>query len=96
MIQLSKQNLRDYWIFRLAFNLVGYASVGVPIFVLIFLVKKRRLLERIGPDSAPARLIRQLVYGEEASLINDAKSPSSKSESYAIFLYIFLLAIFIF
>lgn len=73
------ENLRDYWIFRLAFNLVGYASVGVPIFVLIFLVKKRRLLERIGPDSAPARLIRQLVYGEEASLINDAKSPSSKS-----------------
>ena len=74
---LSIQALREYWIFRLGLNLLGYASVGVPILALIFLVKKRGLLDRFAPESTTAALIRKLIYGEEGSLLEETKSAGS-------------------
>jgi len=68
---------REYWIFRLGLNLLGYASVGVPILALIFLVKKRSLLDRFAPESTTAALIRKLIYGEEGTLIEETKAATS-------------------
>lgn len=75
------ENLHDYWVFRLCLNLLGYASVGVPIFLLIFLVKRRNLLDRFASDSTASKLIRQLIYGQEGSLIDDGRGGASRGPS---------------
>merc|ERR1719334_1200644 len=67
------EGLRDYWIFRLGVNLLGYASVGIPIFALIYLVKHRGLLDRLASDSSVAKFIRKLVNGEDVGTLIDGE-----------------------
>jgi len=72
------ENFREYWMFRLLLNLLGYASVGVPIFLLVYLVKRRNLLDKFGSESTIAKVIRRLIYGEDASIIDTGKNVSSR------------------
>ncbi len=48
----SGQNLsfydqwKDYWVTQLSLNLIGYASVSVPFFVLVSYLKRTKYFER--------------------------------------------------
>ena len=78
------ENFREYWMFRLLLNLLGYASVGVPIFLLVYLVKRRNLLDKFGSESTIAKVIRRLIYGEDASIIDTGKNVSSRGRIFSL------------
>ena len=40
--------LKEYWLFRLFLNLLGYATLIVPGYLIIQYVKKRNWLEKAG------------------------------------------------
>lgn len=64
------ESLREFWIYRLFLNLLGYASVALPVALVIFLVKRRNLLEKAGTNSATNNFIRRCIYGVEYTLVD--------------------------
>ncbi|OQR66577.1 adenosine 3'-phospho 5'-phosphosulfate transporter 1-like [Tropilaelaps mercedesae] len=55
----------SFWVLRLVFNVFGYATVALPMFLLVWYVRKRKLCQsEKDPRTRSVRLARLLVYGK--------------------------------
>ncbi|XP_048735431.2 adenosine 3'-phospho 5'-phosphosulfate transporter 1-like [Ostrea edulis] len=60
-------NLIDFWIIRLAINLLGYATVFVPGAIIINYLRKIKYSETTG-QGVIQEFLKQLAFGKEATL----------------------------
>lgn len=85
--------MNDNWIFRLLLNLLGYATIFVPGYIIYQYVKKSKYLERSG-SSVLSGIIKSCFANVETEKITECGSqlqqPKSTLHEGAILLFCFL------
>ncbi|XP_052770122.1 adenosine 3'-phospho 5'-phosphosulfate transporter 1-like isoform X1 [Mya arenaria] len=80
MVEAGEITPMDYWLVRLAFNLLGYATIFVPGYMMIRYLRKIRYDETAGPGFFQ-QLAKLCVFGKENEHQVDTGSQAKKGDS---------------
>lgn len=77
---LITSQLNDNWLFRLSLNLLGYATIFVPGYIIYQYVKKSKYLERSG-SSVLSGVIKLCFANVESDKVSDSVSQIQQQRS---------------
>ncbi|XP_022660492.1 adenosine 3'-phospho 5'-phosphosulfate transporter 1-like [Varroa destructor] len=82
-------SMENFWLLRLVFNVIGYATVALPMFLLVWYIKKNKLCQsEKNRRNWLVRLSRLLVYGKldyervSLELRGSAEQPTEKQRTF--------------